>query len=98
MLSQVASGVRTRVFQNSGFSPFTARWPHPVGSPSLPFYVRFNLALFGATLLLAKMQHSILSTWLTHTQAGFAPASHQKVPIRSCIDLFDIAALTTPSH
>ncbi|MFN7843398.1 MAG: hypothetical protein ACK5N9_16895, partial [Pirellula sp.] len=50
----------------------------PYLSSSLPFCVRFNQALrTDKPVLIAKLQHSILGSWLAATQVGFAPTCLQ---------------------
>ena len=57
-------------YKISELMSFTAERPLPVDSPSLPFCVRFNVALrrshqhYGFTLLKDSLQHSIAGTML----------------------------------
>ena len=50
-----------------------AAGPPAIHSSSLPFCVRFKMALRAETLI-AILQHSILGLWLAATQAGVPPA------------------------
>ena len=52
----------------------------PCLSSSLPFCVRFNWALqVGEPTLIAKLQHSILGSWLVITQVGVTPTCLQVI-------------------
>jgi hypothetical protein len=72
-------------YKISELMSFTAGRPLPVDSPSLPFCVRFNVALrrrrqhYGFTLLIDTLQHSIRSLWLRATPAGVPPACLQTI-------------------
>ena len=65
-------------YKISELMSFTAGRPLPVDSPSLPFCVRFKMR-FRRKRLIRILQHSILGTWLTLTQAGVPPACHQTI-------------------
>ena len=72
-------------YKISELMSFTAERPLPVGSPSLPFCVRFNVPLqrrrqhYGFTLLIDTLQHSIRSLWLRATPTGSPPACQQTI-------------------
>ncbi len=72
-------------YKISELMSFTAERPLPVDSPSLPFCVRFNVALprrrqhYGFTLFIDTLQHSMRSLWLGTTPAGSPPACHQTI-------------------
>ena len=61
---------------DTNLMPFTAAGPPTVSWPLLPFCVRFKIR-FRCRRLIRILQHAILGSWLTITQAGFPPASHQ---------------------
>ena len=85
-------------YKISELMSFTAGRPLPVDSPSLPFCVRFNVALrrrrqhYGFTLLIDTLQHSILGLWLRATHAGSPPLVIKPFPVRTFTLLLFVCA------
>ena len=65
---------RIQQVQHLGATSIHCCGPPTVNSSSQPFCVRFKIRLRKKMFLIRILQHSILSVWLTLTQAGSPPA------------------------